>query len=109
LDAERIHVEREGVTLVVEGIEIQADFVVAPDIFAFCHARADLAGLFLTEERGVEVLVVVCQPGDGFATGWLTIGRPVLPEIGDAREALDFAAGEKIVQLRRLRNPLDAH
>ena len=92
---------------VVEGVEVEGNFVVAEDVFAARHAGAGQARSGFAQESGVEVVVVPGNPADGLAARGLAVGRLVLAEVGDAEEARNFAAGEKILQLRRVRNFAD--
>src|SRR6185503_954761 len=61
LDAKRIEVKLVSASLIVEGIEENADVVVVPDVVAFRDVRADLGGIVETVKRDVKKAGVVTK------------------------------------------------
>jgi len=86
------------VLAVVKGVEKDGHLIVAQNIVALGHARAEHRFLFFTEEDGVEIIVVVGEIGDGFARYLRAVRGGVLAEIVDAGLAGRNFAVDEIVQ-----------
>ncbi len=108
LHAERIGGEDEAALLVVEGIEEDLDAFVARDVLAFGEPGADLGGVVVADEDGVDVLVVVGEEDLGLEAGRVAVAGHVLAEAGDHHAAFGQGGAGEVLELGRRGHPLEA-
>ncbi len=91
LDTKRITKKVIGSPAVVEGVEEDADHVVAESVFALGHASADLPGLVFAHKNDIEVLVVVGEIRGRWLAHWHAVAGVTLAKAGD--DGFVFARG----------------
>src|SRR5262249_26743288 len=108
LDAQRVGEELIGALAVMKGIERDADRVVAGDLFALDHVRAQRARISLADKGHIKVVIIVGEECRRGLAGGRAIVRLALAEVSDRELGLARPAGDEIFQLRRMVHPGNA-